>query len=80
MTEWISIKDQLPPCEGQYLVFVQSLHNDGILSTRMKVSRFNKGINHKKSHFYGNDTYSAKDITHWMLLPNPPNDNACPKK
>jgi hypothetical protein len=73
--EWISVKDQLPSSAGQYLVFVKSLHN-GFISARMKVARFNKGNNHKKSHFYANETYKTKDITHWMSLPNPPAEHA----
>lgn len=68
---WISVEERLPEKEGHYLVYVQTPYGD-IIRRRMKVARFNKGANHKKLHFYTNQTYSYKDITHWMELPPPP--------
>ncbi len=67
--EWISIKDQPPEKEGSYLVYL-TVRGRG----RWKVARFNTSSPQKKPHFYANQTFSAKDITHWMPLPEPPQD------
>lgn len=65
--DWISVKDRLPCEEGQYLVYLEVKGRPSI-----KVSRFNRGVNHKRPHFYSNNSYSVKDITHWMHLPSIP--------
>ena len=71
-SDWISIEEKLPPLDGQYLVFISYIR-DGNIYKRIKVARFNKSTNHKISHFYGNQTFKTKDITHWMPLPSAPN-------
>lgn len=72
--QWIRVKDRLPTQEGQYLVVVCHLNCLNHVRQRMKVARFNKSGEHKKAHFYGNQTFRAKDITHWMPLPKPPKE------
>lgn len=67
--EWISVKDRLPDHEGQYLVFWRSKFHIII-----KTARLNRGANNKNPRFYGNASCQVKYITHWMILPNPPEE------
>ena len=70
MSEWISVEKQLPNQEGQYLVFG---YND-FKKKFIKVARFNCGPHQKNSHFYSNQTFKVKWITHWMPLTAPPKE------
>ncbi len=58
MSEWISVKDQLPEDEKQYLIFVKG---------NPRVARFNLG---KKIFKYGASMKIS--ATHWMPLPPNP--------
>ena len=65
--EWINVKDRLPTKMGSYLVCIPRGSR-----VKMKVAAFNASANQKTPHFYGNQTFTAKEITYWMPLPEPP--------
>lgn len=75
MTEWIKITDRPPAESGQYIVFLKvwDRHCKKFFP-RIKVARFNRGTSHKNPHFYGNQSFSASDISHWMPLPEMPKE------
>ena len=67
MTEWISVEDELPlRCEW-YLCFYLF---DGKGYTDVI---FFDGINEHGIHWLKDGDFEEK-ITHWQLLPEPPND------
>ena len=58
MSEWISVKDKLPPTAGHYLVIADWM---GVIEK----GEFNgKDKWHIHNHLF--------DVTHWMPLPEPP--------
>lgn len=70
MNEWINIKDRLPPINENVLLF------DGIevFCGDMNLNKYEKpffGVQACDGICYGN--YEKQEITHWMPLPNPPN-------
>lgn len=76
MSEWINIESNPPTESGQFLVFLKVWDKDcKRFFPRIKVARFNRGTAHKKPHFYGNQTFKAADITHWMPLPKVPEED-----
>ncbi len=58
--EWISVKDRLPPCEEEFLVFSQETIYIGSLI---------KGVIHYEIDMCD---FPDKTATHWMPLPEPP--------
>lgn len=78
MTEWIKCSERMPEEEGQYLVIVLSDRGERVpKKPRMKVARFHTCWGkHKRPHFFGNQTFKAKEITHWMPLPSLPKDES----
>ncbi len=75
--KWISMKERAPSSEGQYLVALY-LKRNGRWYCRIKVARFGTSYPQKKPHFYANQTFKAKDISHWMSLPDLPNASQNP--
>jgi len=63
MSEWISVKNALPPDSVRVLVSYQSSFNE---FSGMLVAACIGGC------FYAGSNYSLKGITHWMPLPGPP--------
>lgn len=71
--KWISVKDKLPNCNGCYLVFRPHYYDEDHGAVTL-------------CYFDGTDTWhdndrvdferilSPTDVTHWMPLPEPPED------
>lgn len=68
MSEWVSVKDGLPPDHTTYLVFIRE--NSGI--TYIGTS----SLNPTKTGFYvaydDEGNAPVEEVTHWMPLPEPP--------
>ena len=60
--EWISVKDRLPEDEGYAFAWEPNLK-------RIIISRYNK-----KDKYWWNDEYFFVFPTHWMPLPEPPEE------
>lgn len=68
MVNWISVKDCLPEQEGLYLVARSTKINGKTVGCR---------------HFYENYPGAfllAPSITHWMPMPDPPEEGGLPSK
>ena len=68
MSKWISVKDELPGKNGQYLV---KMPNSPFNRKGQAVSEFSSSM--KPSFSY--DRLHIDEVTHWMPLPEPPEDN-----
>ena len=67
MTEWISVKDKLPTKPGEYIV----AFDFGRVGTNYYRTRETISYRYKDPHW----AYSGNEyITHWMPLPEPPED------
>ena len=65
MEKWISVRDQLPPKKGDYLVNCHHEYRDGRTSDYVNIIYF-RG----KQHWATGDDC----ITHWMPIPEPPKE------
>ncbi len=65
MADWISVSDELPPENGQYLVKVP---NSPFNKKGQAVSDFSKCVVPNFSY----DRIHVDVVTHWMPLPAPP--------
>jgi len=63
---WISVKDRLPPKEGKIYLAVSSERGIGTIQW---VSG-GKYWSFRADSYYGN----LEEVTHWMPLPNPPEE------
>ena len=78
MNEWVSVKDQLPEKEGQYLVLVKDKkdRNEIIISSFEKqwVTEENTAFRYVKvlSLTPMFELYFYSKVTHWMPIPEPP--------
>lgn len=67
MVEWVSVKDRLPETNGQFLCYSA----DFPLGAFFSIQSFNV----KKGAFWWyEDNVKAPFITHWMPLPEPPEE------
>lgn len=68
-SEWISVKERLPEIPGEYLVAYHPCHWDNVYP----------GIRVGTDLFRGRTTWAKKKyqrITHWMPLPEPPEEES----
>jgi hypothetical protein len=77
MTEWISVKNELPKTKNRsYLVFIKFSPKDSDTFTGILEATFNMK-NDEAIWFCGlcNLTWQVKcSVTHWMPLPEPPKE------
>ncbi len=79
MSEWISVKDRIPDKSGRYLVYTK------LGSCNVFIAEYDGGIDDENKfgeRFKERDAYTHEvigyewwpyyEITHWMLLPDPP--------
>ena len=77
--EWISVKDRLPDNKGRYLVYEVWTYGN-IIETVSWTPKYNGFEEHLKGKaiWYNYDSeygdFEVGDVTHWMPLPEPPND------
>lgn len=81
--KWISVKDELPPLNEYVLLFAQDLHhpdrcclcgiNPNIFVSIRKAAEWENS--YESAHGNGWIPYEENEITHWMPLPEPPNDS-----
>lgn len=65
MSEWISVKDKLPPLHEKVLVFYLD-----------HVSTGNLNIEYDGTTYWEDDSeLCVLPVTNWMPLPNPPQEN-----
>ena len=76
MSEWISVKEELPDGPGAKVkVKMQNGHELKCYYHRDKMLWLSYYINHKASHFQDCETDEfLYGVTHWMSLPKPPKD------
>jgi hypothetical protein len=65
--KWISVKDELPKKDGDYLVC--DTHSDAMMVTCYEVNTMRWNDNGTKPLI---DFWEHDEVTHWMPLPNPP--------
>lgn len=69
MNNWISVKDRLPDVSGQYLGYCEQ----GVIEIEFSLERLVLDVSYFNS--MGCGCCSTNDIiTHWMQLPEPPNE------
>lgn len=67
-SKWIDVREQLPDCEGEYLVRIEDNMND--FGCYHEVGYFNKDGNWNFGVEYHNSYYVLREnITHWMTIP-----------
>ena len=66
--EWIKCSEKMPDKDGEYLVFAPSLDEEIPFEG---IAWYNKSVNYWEGVLY----VWAKAITHWMPLPQKPNQN-----
>ena len=72
MSEWISVKERFPPKNEWVLCICQSDYNEKIYHVgRQKISGNCVEIGHNPQDYYGS---RVMPITHWMKLPDKPNE------
>ncbi len=73
---WISVKDRLPDSGGDYLVyFIPDIfweRTPTLLNGYVDIKQFDI----LRKEFYDSKCYLGESITHWMPLPNPPEETA----
>lgn len=69
---WISVKDRLPNCNGYYLVFRPHYCSDHGAVTICYFGRTDAWYDDDKANL--EELLSPTDVTHWMPLPEPPED------
>lgn len=67
MSEWISVKDRLPKA-GMYVIFAMI---DGNVEYGYMVERDDGGL-HFNDSIDDEPLVQLSGVTHWMLLPDPP--------
>ncbi len=72
MSNWISVKDKLPPTDGEYLTYSTKLMAYNVLTYSQKYKAFNT-----LSQFSAEDAimYAIYDVSHWQPLPETPKIN-----
>jgi len=78
MHKWISVKDRLPEDGQQVIIFI--FVENGAVSERGTSSDYKdmKIAHHQPSnrwYSYDNGMVSSHAVTHWMPLPEPPEQN-----
>lgn len=68
--EWVSVKERLPEEMATCIVFVDEVEDMG---ARVDIAFFN--VDSKGWGTYSLHNWAGGNITHWMPLPKPPNDN-----
>ena len=59
MSEWISVEDRLPECIDGVLIFSPEYHTNNVMRVRIVEGQFVR---------------MCTDATHWMPLPEPPEE------
>lgn len=72
MTEWISVKERLPEKSGKYLVCIGHQFDNFYITHLMTVDYSTKHKSFNASDFSEENNHAFTDVTHWMLLPEPP--------
>ena len=72
MSEWINIKDLLPDKSGYYLTYSKSK----LIRIKKFTARniYSKNINDHKLRFMSSSGRDCKSTTHWMNLPEEPDN------
>lgn len=68
MSKWISVNDELPSENGQYLV---KMPNSPFNRKGQAVSEFTSSVKPNFSY----DRLHIDQVTHWMPLPEPPKED-----
>ena len=78
--EWIKCSDKLPDKDGEYLVYISDRVWSGamILWFTNDFSQLDGDLYYPHKGFYESDPeygyMEYKEVAHWMLLPEPPED------
>jgi hypothetical protein len=75
MSEWISVKDKLPPQDVNVLVYDQVSHLVGISSLTFEMGDAEHGDNKLYCVWEGYLGYKGDEPTHWMLIPEEPTED-----
>jgi len=67
MSNWISIRDKLPPSDRWILYHAPDIFETG---PQMWIGRYDGGVFYSKSGFFG-----GGEVTHWMPLPDLPKED-----
>ena len=60
MSKWVSVKDRLPEKDGRYLAYGSAFGR-----CRMGILYYSAELKH----------FNDGEVTHWMPLPEPPNES-----
>lgn len=72
MTKWIKCSDKLPPEWRDIIIYGDKL---GVRASQISLSNWYEGKQRDYPEVIDEDCYPfADNITHWMPLPEPPND------
>ena len=71
MSEWINIKDALPPLDKDVLVFS---HGQMRVCTLVRQDYETADIVWEDDYGFWDDDEGISAVSHWMLLPEPPKE------
>lgn len=74
MSEWISVKDRMPEDDGYYMVYAKGYWGNNRLIGDLAISKFDKNYETPWGIERGKARGWKGIITHWMPLPEPPED------
>ena len=80
MINWISVKDQLPDEDNEYLIAAICSKEGGAFSTVATFQKDDGWIRMQRAYDYADDSnYGFEDhgceVTYWAHLPEPPDEN-----
>ena len=84
MSEWISVKDRLPKSSGLKVLVAAKTVQESVLQTKVVFTAF---LGYGENEWYtpdvgimkspgtgDNSIHPVWEITHWMLMPEPPKE------
>lgn len=74
MTEWISVKDRLPDDDQCVLVIDRDSHTNGPMNIVSVIYNAECSLEYRWEIDHFCESSYAGDVTHWMPLPEPPNE------
>jgi len=80
MSKWVSVYDALPPPKVKVLVYCKPFISGIRLPEQINVSSVGRGRKFDIEFTESRWTFGRVEVTHWMPLPDPPEQELPPPK